>query len=313
MKKFLLSALILFGLFGYASDPAEALGPWRQRVSADCDALTDGIDGDLCWDTGLDIFYTCRPSVGACDTTGEWKAGGGGWIDDGTHLYPLNLARNVGIGTSTPTEALHVVGNILIGANLYKCDASNGCLFDTNANGSSNVVMGPDGQISTAGGYNYTGSDTYLNVSRSSDKSSPSLGDAWYNSTSDYWAYNTGALTKKIPVHLTYSTTITPTASSNRLLWKAISAGRIEGVGCIVDPGGSSSAVINIQKCNASTGSSCANVDTSSITCGNTSTADDGSLSAPTFSAGQWINLNIGTLTNSPSLLTVTVEYSKTP
>jgi hypothetical protein len=47
-------------------------------------------------------------------------AGGGGWTDDGSAVRLTTSTDNVGIGTASPSEKLHVNGNIYVGGNWYK-------------------------------------------------------------------------------------------------------------------------------------------------------------------------------------------------
>jgi len=68
---------------------------------------------------GLFIYYTdVTPDsywvqVGGADGAGTaGSSGASPFIDTGTYVY-YGGPRNVGIGTATPTEALHVIGNIL--------------------------------------------------------------------------------------------------------------------------------------------------------------------------------------------------------
>jgi hypothetical protein len=46
------------------------------------------------------------------DTADYARSGSSGWTDDGSTVRLSTISDNVGIGTSTPTEQLHVVGNI---------------------------------------------------------------------------------------------------------------------------------------------------------------------------------------------------------
>jgi hypothetical protein len=68
---------------------------------------------------GLFIYYTdATPDsywvqVGGADGAGTaGSSGSSPFVDTGTYVY-YGGARDVGIGTATPTEALHVIGNIL--------------------------------------------------------------------------------------------------------------------------------------------------------------------------------------------------------
>jgi len=317
MKKKILALLTAFMILGGVQKaPAQTFFAWIQYRSASCQAVTGANQQALCWDTALKVMFTCDPGVGqVCNAPADWKAGGGGWVVSGGNLYPLVLTQNVGIGTSTPQSGARldiVGGNFHLGANLFQCDAANGCRIDSSNSGATNVTISPTGLFSTPGGYNYTGANLFLNLTRTTDKVSPATGDMWYNSTYPAFVYYNGAILKRIPTEPIFSTTVTPAGSTNTLLWKAPYNSRIETINCIVDPGGSSSAVINIQNCN-SNGSSCVSVDTTSITCTNVNSSDDGSLTSPTIAAGNWVNLNEGAVTGSPAKLTVTVKYSQQP
>ena len=67
--------------------------------------LTSPEDGALEYD-GSHLYFTIGSTRSAL-------GGGGGssvWTDDGTYIYPANLARNVGIGTTSPGQKLVIQG-----------------------------------------------------------------------------------------------------------------------------------------------------------------------------------------------------------
>ena len=74
MKRVKLAAMLLFGLLAF-SLPAEAVTyksiTYREHAT-DCTSLTDGKSGHYCWELDQNVIYKCVPSVGACDTAGEW-------------------------------------------------------------------------------------------------------------------------------------------------------------------------------------------------------------------------------------------------
>ena len=83
----------------------------------------------------------------------------------------------------------------------------------------------------------------------------------------------------------------------------------ITNINCIVDPADSGeSVVIDVQERDANADNP-ASVDTT-ITCANTSTADDGSLSNAAIDANDWISLDIGTVTGTVTQVSVTVYYT---
>ena len=86
MKK--LSLVLIAILFlGLASESTAGFFTWRYREHAtDCTSLTDGKNTDLCYEIDSDTVYKCEPSVGDCNTVGEWKqvvGAGGGMIVGG--------------------------------------------------------------------------------------------------------------------------------------------------------------------------------------------------------------------------------------
>ena len=132
-------------------------------------------------------MFTCDPTSGSvCTSSVDWKAGGGGWVDNGTYLAPYALTHSVAVGSGAPQAGtmLDVFGNFHLGSYLFQCDSINGCRIDSGNRGSTNFNILPNGQVVTAGGYSYTGSNPFFNVTRSIDKSvNLVMGDTWYNST----------------------------------------------------------------------------------------------------------------------------------
>lgn len=127
------------------------------------------------------------------------------------------------------------------------------------------------------------------------DTTGPQL--LWYYGAGGPWA---------IPKTVFDSVTVEDPATESVLLFKAPYPLVIEGVDC-VSVGGTSSD-IDIQECDAN-GGTCVDIDTTPITCGLTNTADDGTISDPDIDAGDYVRLNIGTVTGSVTQLNVTVEY----
>jgi hypothetical protein len=60
-----------------------------------------------------------RFCIGDADCKSDWTSIGGasGWTDDGTTVRLTTVSDNVGIGTATPSEKLHVNGNIKVANN----------------------------------------------------------------------------------------------------------------------------------------------------------------------------------------------------
>lgn len=103
---------------------------------------------------------------------------------------------------------------------------------------------------------------------------------------------------------------LNPAGDKNYLLMKRIRAITITDVHCAVDPADSSeSLVIDLEECD-STGDNCTPIDSSSITCDNDGAEDDGSLSNGTIDAGDWLNLDTGTLTGTVGTISITVVHT---
>ena len=136
-------------------------------------------------------------------------------------------------------------------------------------------------------------------------------GEIAVDTTDDQVKYYGGAervLSYKLQKNLSYDS---PTASDLIHFWKPADNVTITSINCIVDPAGSGeSAVIDIQECDGN-GDSCAGVDgATTITCGNTNTADDGALSNATIDAGDWVVLDGGTVTGTVSNVGVEIRYT---
>lgn len=105
---------------------------------------------------------------------------------------------------------------------------------------------------------------------------------------------------------------VTNPSAGTYLIGKAINAFTIKSLNCIVDPSGSGeNTVIQLQECD-SDGDNCTDVDAGTdITCGNTNTSDDGSLSNAEIDANDWYALEIVSVSGTVSLLNVTVNYEQ--
>lgn len=102
----------------------------------------------------------------------------------------------------------------------------------------------------------------------------------------------------------------TPDDADNFLLWKTDADITIDRISCIVDPAGSGeSVVITVQETDAN-GDSPAGVDgATTITCANTSTNDDGALSNAAIDEGDFLALDIGTVTGTVTQLNVNIYF----
>jgi len=152
---------------------------WRYREAAtDCTAITDGKGRDLCREISTSNLYTCMPNAGVsgtCTTASEWKPVGGIWTDTG---IVVSLTKN---------------RDVLLGNHYLRGDSIYGLQLDTNGDGAVEAFFYPSGLLSTGGGLEYTGSNSYANVARATDVSTPTNGDFWYNTATNLFKWQKGA------------------------------------------------------------------------------------------------------------------------
>ena len=98
----------------------------------------------------------------------------------------------------------------------------------------------------------------------------------------------------------------TPTGADAFLLWKAPYDLTVTDIDCII--GGTTNAVVDINEC-TSAGASCASVD-AAITCDADGAADDGSFSNGTIDAGDWMSIDIDSISDTPDYVSVTITYT---
>lgn len=119
-----------------------------------------------------------------------------------------------------------------------------------------------------------------------------------------------GSTPKVIPFHRQFHIPVANPTAGTYLVGKSIDGMTIRNINCVVDPAGTGeNTVIQIQECD-SDGDSCADVDSGTdITCGNTNTADDGTLSNPSVDANDWFALEIVSVSGTVTQLNITLDY----
>lgn len=76
-----------------------------RRHATDCTAITDGVDGELCFEQDSNNLYTCEPTAGGCDTAGEWSLTGDG-AGGGNSFGTIGTAvADAGADTITVTDS----------------------------------------------------------------------------------------------------------------------------------------------------------------------------------------------------------------
>lgn len=146
------------------------------------------------------------------------------------------------------------------------------------------------------------------------NSASPTVGTAGYlgtDTTEDQFLYYSTAL-RVLPYKQSIGFTLeTPSDADNFLIWKAPYDITITAINCIVDPADTSeSAVVTVQERDTS-GDNPSGIDgATTITCGNSGAADDGTLSNPTVTTGEWLGIDIGTVTGTVTQLAVTITFT---
>jgi hypothetical protein len=98
----------------------------------------------------------------------------------------------------------------------------------------------------------------------------------------------------------------TPADADNFLFFKSVRAITVVGVYCVVNA--ATSAVVTLQECNGD-GGSCGT--TESLTCAATNTQST-SIDDPTVDAGDWMRLDVGTVTGTVGHVSFCAEYRET-
>lgn len=203
-----------------------------------------------------------------------------------TKLATISTAGKVS-NSATTAVATNTVSTIV--ARDSSGNFAAGTITATLTGTASQATSVPNGAAPTVGTVGYVGVDT----------------------TEDNFLYYGTAL--RVLSYLdSFSFTLeTPADADNFLVMKAPHDMTITNIYCIVDPAGTGeTVVIDVQECNT-TGDSCATVD-ATLTCANTGTADDGSLTNPTITEAEWIAIDIGTVTGTVTQVAITVEYTVT-
>jgi len=93
------------------------------RHATDCTSITDGVDGEQCWEKDADTIYVCEPTAGGCDTAGEWirvtAAGAGGdsitvntaAVVDPDFIDTAQISVDENLVPTPDTIAWNIVGN----------------------------------------------------------------------------------------------------------------------------------------------------------------------------------------------------------
>ena len=132
---------------------------------------------------------------------------------------------------------------------------------------------------------------------------------AYYGGATHQIGCNTLYLPKSIVIE-------SPVDADRLVVMRANAAWTVTGINCIVDPANSGeSVVIALYESDGSgdfTDLATNGLDgTTTITCDNDGAADDGTLSNPSIDSGDWIGIDVGTVTGTVSTLTITFAVTQ--
>jgi hypothetical protein len=118
-----------------------------------------------------------------------------------------------------------------------------------------------------------------------------------------------GATGKVALTEVTKCTTIeTPTSADDFLFFRANKAMTVVGIDCLV--GAATSAQLTVNECNAN-GTSCTAVE-AVMTCTTTNTTEASAIDAPAIEAGNWLRIDVGTVTGSVGQVAVCITMTET-
>ena len=154
--------------------------------------------------------------------------------------------------------------------------------------------------------YDAGGTGNSLTLLDSASPTIDSAGDFAIDTTNDQLKYYGTAAAVVDPLRIASMTIETPTDDDNFLWFRAERAITVKGIDCLV--GAATSAVITVQECDAN-GANCGT--TESITCAATNTADNG-IDDAAIDAGDWVRVDVGTVTGTVGQVSVTMNYTIT-
>jgi hypothetical protein len=158
-----------------------------------------------------------------------------------------------------------------------------------------------------ANAYDFGGA-TSLEIPNSAAVTVDATGEIGVDTTAGQLLFYDGTAARALNPSIIKSMTIdTPTDADNFIMFRTNRAITIHQVDCIT--GAATSAVVTVQECNADAGS-CGTVE--SLTCGATNTQstsiDDGAIDA-----GDYIRLDVGTVTGTVGQVNVNVMFRENP
>ncbi len=173
-----------------------------------------------------------------------------------------------------------------------------------------------DGDVGT-GVYDFGGADSFEIPNASGGPTVDAAGEIGVDTSSTRPSINfhDGAAERSLPSTKPWSIALeSPSDDDNILFIRVPYAVTITALHCIVDPADSGESVVIIVQERDATGDNPTGVDgATAITCDNDGAVDDGSLSNAAIDSGDWMSLDIGTVSGTVSWLIVSVYWEATP
>ena len=224
------------------------------------------------------------------------------WTTQGSVPHALDDTNNTVSGRTTGTF-LRATGATTFGWSDYILSGTTG---QTYTFPSASTTVAGVGSANTFTGVNDFGGATSLEVPNGASPTVDAAGEVAVDTTSDQLIYY-GAAKRVIPYKQTFSVVVPSVAATDDIvIMKAPYGMTLTAIDCVVSA--ATSATINIQECDAN-GANCLDTATSDLTCATTNT-NTTTFSNASIDSGDWIKLDVASISDTPGTLSVTATYS---
>jgi len=228
--------------------------------------------------------------------------------DEGSSLTQRNVVNFIGAGINCVDDASDSTDCTISTSGLASTDIDTFSELDTIVADKA-LVNKADGAVWLAT-HDFGGADD-LEIPNGTGPTVDTAGQVAVDTTSDQLVYYGAA--KRV---LKYTDQIdftleSPADADNFLIWKPEVNVTVTDIECIVDPADTGESVVITMQENDSDGDTPAGLDgATTITCGNTTTSDDGTLSNGPVDANDYVTVDIGTVTGTVTQLSVRLKYT---
>lgn len=229
-------------------------------------------------------------------------AGVPSWTTQGSGPHAFNDTNNTVSGRTTGTF-VRATGATTYDWSDYILSGTTGQTYTFPS--ATTTVVGA-GSANTFTGVNDFGGATSLEIPNGASPTVDAAGEIAIDTTSDQIKYYGGA-ERVIPYKKTFSVVVPSVAATDdMLIMKAPYGMTLTAIDCIVSA--ATSATINIQECD-SAGANCTDTATSDLAC-DTDGANTTTFNNATVDSGDWLKLDVASISGTPGNLTVTATYS---